>query len=115
MLTINETPRQLTEKRNDFYAVICELNNIDKRYYISRNNEYFDTHTVKLKAFNFWDWLWNGHRELAIMDYDDIQRVIITVKMPTTIEFFKILGSFFTDKGLKVVVTDDTAKAKESC
>lgn len=115
-MVVDTSSRENTEKRNSFFASICELNGIDKRYHISKDDEYFDTHTLTLKAYSFWEWLRFGHTRIAKIDYDSYNhKVIIRVLRDNTIDFCKLVGEFFEQHGIIVVISDDTLKAKETC
>lgn len=115
-MEVSTYQKDVVEKRNIFYKTICELNKIDKRYRVVRDNDYFDNHTLQLVAFNFWDWLRNGHKKIATINYlSSSERVYINVTMPNTIKFCVTVGEFFEDNGLKAIVSDDTIRAKETC
>jgi hypothetical protein len=113
---VSKHMREKTELRNAFYKAICEWNKINRRYQIFRDNDYFDNHTFQIKAFNFWDWLVNGHTEIAdVFLLDGYEKVHIVVSNKYALVVSITLGEHFESYGLRAIVSDNTVKAKETC
>lgn len=113
-MNINNSMREATEKRNSFYEAICDINEVDDRYYVFRDNEYFDDHTILFLAFNLWDWIWNGHKTIGTIQYTD-GKAHIVVKDLDSMRLCSVFGEIFEENKLSVIINDDTVKAKETC
>jgi len=114
-MLVNTVNRENTEKRNYFYKTICELNNIDPRYKVYRDNQYFDTHHFFLMELNWWKRLFGYNKCIASIDLNFKNTVYIKVELDGYIDFCKNVAKSFEDKGLSIVIFDNTLKAKETC